>query len=105
MFFHFFSSYFFVDLFSTYCLKKIFSFSLNEFIDNIDEEVKKIKHENLKNIAKDTGKNILMAIPEKVVDKVMVDYNSLIPTEARYNQSIDYFNKVYYIDDYTRKGK
>lgn len=77
----------------------------NEFIDNIDEEVKKIKHENLKNIAKDTGKNILMAIPEKVVDKVMVDYNSLIPTEARYNQSIDYFNKVYYIDDYTRKGK
>ena len=77
----------------------------NEFIDNIDEEVKKIKHENLKNIAKNTGKNILMAIPEKVADKVMVDYNSLIPTEARYNQSIDYFNKVYYIDDYTRKGK
>lgn len=79
--------------------------SYNEFIDNIDEEVKKIKHENLKNIAKNTGKNILMAIPEKVVDKVMVDYNSLIPTEARYNQSIDYFNKVYYIDDYTKKVK
>lgn len=79
--------------------------SYNEFIDNIDKEVKKIKHENLKNIAKNTGKNILMAIPEKVVDKVMVDYNSLMPTEARYNQSIDYFNKVYYIDDYTRKGK
>lgn len=79
--------------------------SYNEFIDNIDEEAKKIKHENLKNIAKNTGKNILMAIPEKVVDKVMVDYNSLIPTEARYNQSIDYFNKVYYIDDYTKKVK
>lgn len=75
----------------------------NEFIGNIDEEAKKIKYENLKNIAKNTGKNILIAIPEKVADKVMVDYNSLIPTEARYNQSIDYFNKVYYIDDYTRK--
>ncbi len=33
----------------------------------------------------------------------MVDYNSFIPTEARYNQSIDYFNKVYYIEDYTKK--
>ena len=54
---------------------------------------------------KDTVKNLSSVILEKTVDKVMVDYNSLMPTEARYNQSIDYFNKVYYIDDYTRKGK
>ena len=56
-----------------------------------------------KNIMKKSITNVSLAFLEKAVDNVMVDYNSLIPTEARYNQSIDYFNKVYYIDDYTRK--
>ena len=74
----------------------------NKFFERIRGEY---KVENLKSIAKDTVKNLSSVILEKTVDKVMVDYNSFIPTEARYNQSIDYFNKVYYIDDYTRKGK
>ena len=69
------------------------------------EIYKKNRNANLKNIGKEMRKNLLLVAVEKGVDKVMVDYNSLIPTEARYNQSIDYFNKVYYIDDYTRKGK
>ena len=60
---------------------------------------------NVKNIRREMGKNLLLVVVEKGVDKVMVDYNSFIPTEARYNQSIDYFNKVYYIEDYTKKAK
>ena len=72
----------------------------NKFFERIRGEY---KVENLKSIAKDTVKNLSSVILEKTVDKVMVDYNSFIPTEARYNQSIDYFNKVYYIEDYTKK--
>ena len=72
----------------------------NKFFERIRGEY---KVENLKSIAKDTVKNLLSVILEKTVDKVMVDYNSFIPTEARYNQSIDYFNKVYYIEDYTKE--
>ena len=64
----------------------------NKFFERIRGEY---KVENLKSIAKDTVKNLSSVILEKTVDKVMVDYNSFIPTEARYNQSIDYFNKVY----------
>ena len=66
-----------------------------------EKQIKKMK----KNIMKKSMTNVSLAFLEKAVDKVMVDYNSLIPTEARYNQSIDYFNKVYYIDDYTKKTK
>lgn len=72
----------------------------NKFFERIRGEY---KVENLKSIAKDTVKNLSSVILEKTVDKVMVDYNSFIPTEARYNQSIDYFNKVYYIEDYTKE--
>ncbi|WP_315288736.1 PAAR-like protein [Leptotrichia massiliensis] len=72
----------------------------NKFFERIRGEY---KVENLKSIAKDTVKNLSSVILEKTVDKVMIDYNSFIPTEARYNQSIDYFNKVYYIEDYTKK--
>ena len=67
------------------------------------EIYKKNRNANLKNIGKEMRKNLLLVAVEKGVDKVMVDYNSLIPTEARYNQSIDYFNKVYYIEDYTKE--
>lgn len=66
-----------------------------------EKQIKKMK----KNIMKKSMTNVSLAFLEKAVDKIMVDYNSLIPTEARYNQSIDYFNKVYYIDDYTKKTK
>lgn len=66
-----------------------------------EKQIKKMK----KNIMKKSMTNVSLAFLEKAVDKIMVDYNSLIPTEARYNQNIDYFNKVYYIDDYTKKTK
>lgn len=66
-----------------------------------EQQIKNMK----KNIVKKSAINVLLVLLEKGVDKVMVDYNSFIPTESRYNQSIDYFNKVYYIEDYTKKAK